>query len=601
MKFCYNCGFKLSDEDLFCCDCGADMRDVDVDNNSDNRENLDLNTNECDQPIHKGLLSLEGIRVLNNKKSIKKDNDYYKKGVIVTNTVLLSKKLSVNENELLELIELYIELLETLGLKYRLVNFRNFTRSNKWYDYHKTLLDVPMGERKRGEQESEYLYIIGGNDIIPVPVINNYIDNGDSDIETDILYAYPYGIDVQRLLESTEIYRSEMLFMVSRLPLASDATFENLCDFMQRTIINHAQGGVIVERMYGQSDPHWSGVSKRVVEGLNLNGLVARYSSPIPEEIFNGRLFLTPPISAENISQVFDKDASFYYFNLHGGNQPDLSCYVGQVYPKGSEYVPGFFTDAIRAAQNDNIFVAECCYGAKYVGYDIEHSMLNSALMSSTLLFLGSSRIAYGLVDGEMNQIRRPLISADLICAAFIDGLLSGLSSGESLTYARYLFFTGENNPYGGAESNLSPQDALTLCEFNLYGDPMLGMYGDYDNQGKNLAEEFKISSENYIAPKNMELGMTLEKVVPEKESLLNRVRGAVDANINALSERIGRDLYTQFGLSPREPKQIIKVKYKNGDKEYCFLYEDDNKAVKTQYFAVSDRNGELKSVVTSK
>ena len=75
MKFCYNCGFKLSDEDLFCCDCGADMRDVDVDNNSDNRENLDLNTNECDQPIHKGLLSLEGIRVSNNKKSIKKDND----------------------------------------------------------------------------------------------------------------------------------------------------------------------------------------------------------------------------------------------------------------------------------------------------------------------------------------------------------------------------------------------------------------------------------------------------------------------------------------------------------------------------------------------
>lgn len=583
MSFCYHCGVKLGESDQFCADCGADLRDL----ASSNAESQD--SAECESK-YLSIKNLPKGKQISGAKS----QSYLKKGLLLTNSRLLAKKLGVDEECMVTILNEYIHHMKSMGYMYTLVNTITFTRNNKWYEYHDILLNTHKSERSKGEQESEYLFIIGGNDIIPVPVINNYVDNSDDVVETDILYAYPYGAKTQTLLESTELYKAEALFMVSRLPLASDASFERLLDFLQRSLDCHANGGIQMTYAYGHSDPNWKRVSTKVIERLTVNGLFPQYKKPLPQEVFTGQLFMSPPVEHSNLAEVFNTNASLFYFNLHGSDQPDANYYLGEEYMKKSYAVAGFTADAIRAAQNPNIFVAECCYGAKHVGYDIEHCILNSAMMSNTMIFLGASKIAYGQVDQANGGAVGALSSADLLSAAFIEGLLNGMSAGEALMLARYMFFCNK-------DGNLSPFDALTLCEFNLYGDPMLGIAGQFAGKSNAVAEGMKSLSKNQIASKDANLGMNIEPLIKEPSSLLQRVRGAVDANIKILSDRIGQQLYAQYGMKPREPKQILKVNYKNGDSEYCVLYEEQHDKICSQVVVSSTNEGEIKSVVMSK
>lgn len=113
------------------------------------------------------------------------------------------------------------------------------------------LLDVHNAEQADGSEESQYLFIIGGSDIIPMPRIRHYISNdaNDDSIDTDILYAYPYGKEMITLLESQEAFKYDQLFFVGRLPFGEDASIEDLCAYLERNIayshgfpINEAYG-----------------------------------------------------------------------------------------------------------------------------------------------------------------------------------------------------------------------------------------------------------------------------------------------------------------------------------------------------------------------
>ncbi len=89
------------------------------------------------------------------------------------------------------------------------------------WDYMDILMDVHNGEQAGGDEISQYLFIIGSNDIIPMPCIRHYIsdDANDDSIDTDILYAYPYGKEMLALLENQEAFTYDQLFFVGRLPL----------------------------------------------------------------------------------------------------------------------------------------------------------------------------------------------------------------------------------------------------------------------------------------------------------------------------------------------------------------------------------------------
>ena len=54
-------------------------------------------------------------------------------------------------------------------------------------------------------------------------------------------------------------------------------------------------------------------------------------------------------------------------------------------------------------------------------------------------------------------------------------------------------------------------------------------------------------------------------------------VRNAVDANVQAISDTIGKELYEKYGLPPREPQTIKRVRYANGQERLMFSYSEDH------------------------
>ena len=100
------------------------------------------------------------------------------------------------------------------------------------------LKDMHDAEVSARQGESDYLFIIGGDDDVPMPCMPNYTQNNDKTFDTDLLYAYPYGVEMERKLRSQEIFKYDALFYIGRLPIADDGTFSDLQNYLQRVVEN---------------------------------------------------------------------------------------------------------------------------------------------------------------------------------------------------------------------------------------------------------------------------------------------------------------------------------------------------------------------------
>ena len=108
--------------------------------------------------------------------------------------------------------------------------------------------------------------------------------------------------------------------------------------------------------------------------------------------------------------------------------------------------------------------------------------------------------------------------------------------------------------------------------------------------------------SEIIIAPKEIEIGFEIEDITNKEISILERIRGAVDANISDIVGRIGNNLYAEYGIAPRKPNKIFKVSYKDSSvKEYNILYEEKKSEVIQKMVVITDEKGNISSVYTSK
>ena len=81
------------------------------------------------------------------------------------------------------------------------------------------------------------------------------------------------------------------------------------------------------------------------------------------------------------------------------------------------------------------------------------------------------------------------------------------------------------------------------------------------------------------------------------QQSLLDSIRGAVDKNLMDISRRIGKALYEQYGLPPREPQTIRRLKYKNGKQRLVYTYDNNG----SSWVVTSTPEGNIESVMTSK
>ena len=576
--FCPECGNRIEDQNIhFCPECGA-------------RIEQESNT-EKKAPVkpHPQGMSMHGL--------------------IFTNLGLLAEKTGTDEQSLMAIFDAFIRQKREYGISYKLVDAGNYTyrKSGFWgnskkvhlkitsplWDYMDILTDVHNGEQAAGDEISQYLFIIGGSDIIPMPYIHHYIpnDSNDDSIDTDMLYAYPYGKEMITLLENQAAFTYDQLFFVGRLPLGEDASLEDLCGYLERDI--DYSNGFPMNEAYGQCDPHWKKVSSYVANDL-LNGNyfrdLSRYLSP---DHYYNRLLLSPMVVEGNLQQVFHTNASLYYFNLHGGEGLESRGYAGVMLNK-EEYgaLPAIEPEHMMTCEEPNIVISEACYGGRFIGLDQHHSMMLASLFTNTLAFVGSSRVAWGAVDDASSPQSGVSVSyADIIAGYFISTILQGYTVAEALFIARSAVLQGTVPG--------DPHAALTVVEFNLFGDPMTTM-----NVRTNLKSGNKATSKTTLIDPNTKIGCTIEKIKTEKEngSILEQVRGAVNANIQQIHDTIGQHLYANYGIKPRPMEEVLKIKYSNGQEEMKFNYDlTSERQIPARFVVTTSSDGKIKSVYTTR
>lgn len=578
--YCPECGNKIEDGNvLFCSECGTKLeRDV----HTMNKDSMGSSSSK-EAGIH---------------------------GLLFTNLNLLAEKLDVDEQSLTAVFDKFIVEKRKCGVSYKLVDAGNYsygksgffgkTRTvslnadSSLWDYMDILMDVHQREKAAGKEESQYLFIIGGSDIIPMPCVRHYIpdDSNDDSIDTDILYAYPYGKEMLALLESQEIFKYEQLFFVGRLPFGEDASCEDLLDYLKRDIEN--SHGIPMIAAYGQCDPNWKNVSVRVAGDLLSGNYLRNFDGRLPADCYYNRLILSPMVMEENVSQVFHAGASLYYYNLHGGEGLESRGYFGAMLHKSGEGAyPVIEPEHMMTCLAPNIVISEACYGGRFIGLDRYHSMLLASLSANTLAFVGSSRVAWGSVDSlNATPSTVALCEADIIASCFMNAVLQGYTVAQALFIARSALLQGTDQG--------SLYSALTIVEFNLFGDPTLSM--NFYKGGKSEGERL---GKKALVPEDAKIGCTVERIKlgNRSGSILEQVRSAVDGNILQIHTMINQYLYANYGVTPREVDGIFKVRYKDGQEELQFNYdmEAQEGKISARYVITTTVGGEIKRVYTAK
>ena len=356
-------------------------------------------------------------------------------GVIFTNLQALARKFGTDAAAVRKLLAAYAEASAAHGIRYRIVDagdyvFRNpeagrnravtLSPADSWVEHGYLLADYYRFGRSTADDETNYLFIVGGADVIPMPVLPQYItdpDYSDTDIDSDIPYAYLLGERTYPMLGTAEIFQYEQYFHTGRLPLAHDASLDDLAGYLRRAA--KAPGSMAVGRAYGQTDLTWLSASASVSEPFRRNRLF-RGDVRLDERIYMQNLFVSPCVERSIVDKVFDRGADFYYFNLHGSDAPTACSFYASYQQQCYEAVT---PRQLASAEKPNVVVTEACYGGKFQDYGRGETMLLAAMGDMTLLYLGSSRIAWG---ASKSSSAADLDNADRLTNVYMAKLLEG-------------------------------------------------------------------------------------------------------------------------------------------------------------------------------
>ena len=491
----------------------------------------------------------------------------YRSGIIYTDTQALATKFGVNRGHILDLLNNYIKNTSNY-INYRLLDaceqlqretmmpLTTLSSEKDWKAYHNILYKNYIFSQRK---VTEYLFIIGGEDIIPMPEVPSVFTIPDKIIPTDFLYAYSNVIPKGTIEIINSVSSQDICYHVGRLPLGADATLDILEKYLTRAekILGK---GIPVQMTYAQSDPTWKRVSSKTISDISNNGLIPDIN--IDTSLCYENIFLSPFITVDTIDNVFNPYANLFYFNLHGSNDPQNPNFSG--YDSNGEdrqLYRGISPKSFLTTKFDNIVVTEACYGGKFKGLRTSQSMLLTALANSTLLYIGSSVVAIGSIDPNDDNANVYMCCADVLAKEFIRNLMGGKTAGEALTHTRHKLYNAKNL------TNL-----LTILEFSLFGDPAMTA---------KFPRDIQESVEKMAVPKTLAANRNFDKIYiealydDEPNSFLSFVRKKVDNRFNQIHSEIQNYLST-FGVKPRRLASVRKIR-RGMDTQVLYTYDSDN------------------------
>lgn len=563
MNFCNNCGADLKQhkDARFCHNCGNPLE-------ADDHLSLPQSSN---------FGSSSGIRPSGQTRATGKStfgNGYNSYGIIFTNLNALANRLNCGVEEVESVILNYISQVDECGHQYVLLDAGNNSYSNidaddGWQSYVELLKDF-----HNDNSQAEYLFIIGGHDVVPIPIFDNKLDGQKKDwapdIDSDMPYVFLETEKFSSKLFGGTLFNQSEFYYVSRLPLSSKDSDMNI-DFIDNILENSIKTlkhGLCIQDNTNISALEWVGPSSAVVKSLDINKA----------------LIESPDVFLDSINSEFNFNASLVYINLHGGKAPNRPSYSndGDV----------FDVEQIESLQNHNMVVAECCWGARFsshyemLNFDTHQSMLLSGFKNKTVVFLGSSRIAFGCV-GDYSDSN--MSGADLISKYFMEYFLSGENAGRAFSMAKAKMY--DNSDYSGF--------VFTALEFNLFGDPLIANSPFHNDK----TIKHKSINARKIGLKSLPKYELIQGFNPTSKSddIYERIMNRMDFSLNKIFTSIDKNLMDKLGLSELNFTKAYKISDGMKDEIYSFEFKKEKGDNELFISFATNKAGKILNVISTK
>lgn len=504
--------------------------------------------------------------------------------IVFTNSLRLAAKYRASQQDVLGLLNKnlqYQQIVEFLFLD--VSDYQDEFGEKPTWQEHKAILADFMAGMGLSPTPSLSLFIVGGDDVIPMPKIPDPISETDI-LQADILYCFTGE-------ELTRLDVNDAICNVGRLPLESGSLPSTLNDDLQ-SYFNLSNmmltTGIEVNKVVMTSTESWMPASNDMIKGLPVE------EPPHITNATNGYLFVSPRLSVEDTYVVkhYQKEisqADMLMFNLHGNDTPGYSSFYGEGL-NGHNTPEAFSCDMFRYS-GARIFNTVACYGGRYIGYSRNDSMLMSALYGGgVVLYAGSCTRALGR-SGQIHHVAQDALMPSGYSESFMKlyslYLFKGITAGEAFLSAKCDYFNL-------CRSIDSDECALaTVLMFNLYGMPVLNVNSNYSiiQEARGVKEIHDITP-----PKN-----TTTKVLYDKNlsssSVLTEVRMRVNDNLQKIRKSIESNLYTNWGLNPADLDSIVELTNGN-QKSLRFEYESGTGPIKKRSWAFVDDLGNVKDVI---
>ncbi len=546
--------------------------------------------------------------VIIERKSLdlKKDN-FEPSHIILTNIDKLASKYSCNRERVEYIFRKFINDNHSLGISWVLldVSSGNFdyilSKGSTYRDYIQILEDYCLG-MGWNTSISTCLFIIGGDDVIPIPRMESMITDSDYDrdyLDADVFYSFP-NVDLWSLLNSNSLYGGNCVsdvvdmivseyvrFNVARLPLENgylNTTPEaDLQDYLNRSLSVTTQC-IDSSPVVMTCSQVWTKVA-----GLMISDIPCAKLGDNCSYIYDD-MFVSPELSDENqdIYRHFCKSldkTNVLYFYLHGGFEMDsVSCY-GEGF--GGKYVSAFNVSEIVNSPSQ-VITSVACFGARYgcfrlkngqqFDYKRKDSLLLSSIYSNVLLYVGACASAWGSYDSLQYSL--------LLSSLYMKFLYSGMSAGEAMLRAKlnyyYTSFNEDNNYTFG-----------TLLMFNLFGNPLLRMK---ETPTKRIA-----MVKNTIIPQ-LPPKLIYREVYRREDGklgdLLNRLRNKVDDKLFDIERKLENALSSDYKLTRDNLVNIMNIFIDDNECGYEYNYCHGNHRYYSYIKVQTDMNGNVIRII---
>lgn len=524
-------------------------------------------------------------------------------GIILTNANALARKYGCSTQNVYDVFNDFIQNAYDQRMYWTFLDIAQYGMDSaneppSWIECNEAVSRC-IAENKLTAGADLHLFIIGGDDVIPIPRVEDPWPYGSERIPTDTCYAFE-GTYIVDLLDNRD---SDFTVgcarnNVARLPLEDGKLSTDIrSDLGAYFNISSMYGdGIPVGNVLMISNRDWIPASCTMTQHLPL-----LYSNDDPELIRNG-MYISPKLLTQDAESlgIYCKsldNADMLMFNLHGADAKGMCGFYSEAEA---------FNPSLLSHGKARVFNTVACFGARYAGYERNDSMLLSALYGGgVLLYTGSLVSVPMFSNGETDEVRELILNpgtgSEVLMRLYPLYQFKGMTGGKALLQAKCDYFNMCRNI---EDDCFSMSTALMFC---LYGNPMLNV-----RRSDHVIESALRNDAMPPAAVKVD-GMPLRKTMRQRlmkkdvnsQSLIDQIRGYVDDNLNAIRTMVEQHLYRQLGLNPQTLDSIDQFSRPtfdgNYEMGYSFNYHDPNRQYAADTFVEVDTQGKTKRIYTTK